>query len=419
MKPEEIQTTVYMLPAALIYEKEGSIANSGRWLQWRQKAVEPAGQAKSDFEIMSRLFHRIAQLYRQEGGVNPDQITKVNWDYRNPQGQLDIKAVAHAINGYSTKTGKLLKGYGELTADGDTACGMWIYGGYFNNENEKWDAMAQPCTRRSLADPSGLGLYSEFSFSWPANRRILYNRASADMNGKPWNPNKMLVEWDGSRWINNDVGDFVETRVEDGKVVPVPPNNKAFFMTWEQDARLFSYPMKDGPLPEHYEPYESPTKNVMNGRQDSPMVQFTKWKESVKRGNSEEFPIVATSYSVCEHWQSGTQTRNIPWLVEIMPRPFVEISEELAKEKGIKNGDEIRVWNNRGSIKAFAMVTVRYQPLEINGKKTHTIGLIHHWSWASAYATGDTMNDLSPNVGDPNSYIPEYKAFLVNVEKAK
>ncbi len=196
--------------------------------------------------------------------------------------------------------------------------------------------MAQPCTRRSLADPSGLGLYSEFSFSWPANRRILYNRASADMNGKPWNPKKMLVEWDGSRWINNDVGDFVETRVEDGKVVPVPPNNKAFFMTWEQDARLFSYPMKDGPLPEHYEPYESPTKNVMNGRQDSPMVQFTKWKESVKRGNSEEFPIVATSYSVCEHWQSGTQTRNIPWLVEIMPRPFVEISEELAKEKALR-----------------------------------------------------------------------------------
>ena len=161
---------------------------------------------------MTRLFNRIAQLYRQEGGVNPDQVTKVNWDYRNPQGQLDIKAVAHAINGYNTKTGKLLKGYGELTADGDTACGMWIYGGYFNNENEKWDAMAQPCTRRSLADPSGLGLYSEFSFSWPANRRILYNRASADMNGKPWNPKKMLVEWNGSRWINNDDGDFVETR---------------------------------------------------------------------------------------------------------------------------------------------------------------------------------------------------------------
>ena len=152
---------------------------------------------------------------------------------------------------------------------------------------------------------------------------------------------------------------------------------------------------------------------------EAPPAPCAKWKESVKRGNSEEFPIVATSYSVCEHWQSGTQTRNIPWLVEIMPRPFVEISEELAKEKGIKNGDEIRVWNNRGSIKAFAMVTVRYQPLEINGKKTHTIGLIHHWSWASAYATGDTMNDLSPNVGDPNSYIPEYKAFLVNVEKAK
>lgn len=418
MDPSKVMTTVYMLPAALIYEKEGSLNNSGRWMQWRQKAVEPMGQCKSDFEILTRLFHRIAQLYKNEGGVNPEQVTKVNWNYRNPDGELDVKAVCHALNGYDTKSGKLLQSFSQLKADGSTACGCWIFGGYYNNEVAKWQPMEQPMARRSLYDPSGLGLYSEFSFAWPANRRVLYNRASANMKGVPWNPKKMLVSWVKDKWVNNDVPDFVATEVVDGQVKQVPPNNKAFMMTWEQESRLFAYPMKDGPLPEHYEPYESPTKNALNGRQDSPMVQFTEWAKSIKRGNNKEYPIVATSYSVVEHWQSGTQTRNIPWLVEIMPEPFVEISEELAKEKGIKDGDRIRVWNNRGSIVAYAMVTVRYQPLMINGVKTHTIGLIHHWSWASAYSRGDTMNDLSPNVGDPNSFIPEFKAFLVNVEKA-
>ena len=304
-----------------------------------------------------------------------------------------------------------------MTADGSTACGDWIFGGFYNNEVAKWDPMEQPCARRSLNDPSGLGLYSEWSFSWPANRRVLYNRASADPQGRPWNPNKMLVSWNGEKWVNNDVGDFVTSKVENGKVVQVPPNDNAFFMTWEQHSRLFAYPMKDGPMPEHYEPYESPVKNLLNGRNDSPMVQFTQWK-NVQRGNAEEFPIVATSYSITEHWQSGTQTRNIPWLVEVQPQPFVEISEELAKEKGIRNGDRIRVFNKRGSIVAWAMVTVRLRPMTVNNKPVHTIGLVHHWSWASAFSTGDTMNDLTPNVGDPNSYIPEYKAFLVNVEKA-
>ncbi|WP_282163732.1 molybdopterin-dependent oxidoreductase [Turicimonas muris] len=417
MDPTKINTTVYMLPAALIYEKEGSINNSGRWMQWRQKAIEPQGQAKSDFEILSRLFLRIRQIYANEGGVNPEQILKVNWNYRDPMGHLDVKSVSHALNGYNTKTGKLLDGYHQLTADGSTACGDWIFGGFYNNEVAKWDPMEQPCARRSLNDPSGLGLYSEWSFSWPANRRVLYNRASADPQGKPWNPNKMLVSWNGEKWVNNDVGDFVTSKVENGKVVQVPPNDNAFFMTWEQHSRLFAYPMKDGPMPEHYEPYESPVKNLLNGRNDSPMVQFTQWK-NVQRGNAEEFPIVATSYSITEHWQSGTQTRNIPWLVEVQPQPFVEISEELAKEKGIRNGDRIRVFNKRGSIVAWAMVTVRLRPMTVNNKPVHTIGLVHHWSWASAFSTGDTMNDLTPNVGDPNSYIPEYKAFLVNVEKA-
>ncbi len=418
MDPAKIKTTVWMLPAALIYEKEGSINNSGRWVQWRQKAVEPLGQALSDFEIMSRLFNRIQALYKKEGGVNPDQVTKVNWNYRNPEGKLDVKSVAHALNGYDWKTGRLVNNFNELKADGSTASGIWIFAGYFNNNEAKWDAMEQPATRRSKYDPSGLGLYSEWSFAWPANRRVLYNRASADLQGKPWNKDRMLVSWDGTKWVNNDVPDFAATgRNPDGSVKQIPPNRNAFFMTWEQNARLFAYPMKDGPLPEHYEPFETPAKNLLNGRSNSPCILFAD-KPQAGHGTKDEFPIIATSYSLTEHWQSGTQTRNVPWIVETQPAPFVEISHELAKEKGIKNGDPIRVFNKRGSIVASAMVTVRLKPFVVDGVQRHMIGLPHHWSWATAYSTGDTMNDLTPNVGDPNSFIPEYKAFLVNVEKA-
>ena len=208
--------------------------------------------------------------------------------------------------------------------------------------------------------------------------------------------------------VQNDVRDFVTA---------LPPDTNAFFMTWEQHARLFAYSMGDGPLPEHFEPWESPTKNVLNGRNNAPMTLYTD-DPSVQRANAEEFPYAVTTYSVVEHWQSGTQTRNIPWLNEIMPANFIEISEELAREKGIRSGDWVRVWNKRGSVKVQAVVTIRMQPMKVNGKLTHVVGLPHHFSWATKLATGDNVNDLTPNVGDPMSYIPEYKAFLVNLEKA-
>lgn len=409
MKPEEVQTEVYFLPAALIYEKTGSIANSGRWIQWRQKAIEPPGECKSDFEMIELLFDRIRTLYKNDPkAVFPEPIMKVTMDYKI-DGKYDIRALCWAINGYTTKDGKLLKGYADLKADGSTACGLWIYSGYYNNDADRLDPMKQPMSRRSKEDPSGLGLYPNWSFAWPANRRVLYNRASCDMQGKPWNPDKVFVEWKDGKWIQNDVGDFVTAN---------PPDNKAFFMTWEQNARLFAYSgMADGPLPEHFEPHESPTENVLNKAGGNPMARFVEDK-SVLRGNAKEFPYVATTYSVTEHWQSGTQTRSIPWLNELIPCNFVEISEELAKEKGIKNGDMVRVFNKRGSATANAMVTIRMKPMMINGQLTHVVGFPHHFSWCGKFATGDNMNDLTPNVGDPNSFIPEYKAFLVNIEKA-
>ena len=333
MDPEKINTEVFFLPAALIYEKTGSINNSGRWIQWREKAIEPPGECKSDFEMLSLLFERIRSLYEAEGGACPEQVLKANMRYMI-DGKYDIRALCWALNGYDVKTKKLLKGYADLQADGSTACGIWIFSGYYNNNDAPLDPMKQPMTRRSKEDPTGLGLYPNWSFAWPANRRILYNRASADPKGRPWNDKRVLVEWKNGKWLQNDVGDFATAN---------PPDNNAFFMTWEQNARLFAYPMVDGPMPEHFEPFESPTANAFNGAAHNPCARFTEDK-SVRRGEAGDYPYVCTTYSVTEHWQSGTQTRNIPWLNELVPCNFIELSEELAKEKGIKTGDDVRVW---------------------------------------------------------------------------
>ena len=413
----EIQTECYFLPAALIYEKPGTILNSGRWMQWRYKALEPFEDAKPDLEIVDAIWKEVVSLYKEEGGAAPEIIANTKWDYEI-DGKVDARKVAMALNGYTIADDKLVSGFGELKADGTTSCATWIYSGYYCNNDAPLDPSKQPVGSRISEDASSLGLYSQWAFAWPANRRILYNRGSADAEGKPWNPSRKLVEWTGSSWDTNDVPDFVaRTTAADGTVTPVPPNNNAFMMTWEQQSRLLSYAISDAPLPEHYEPFESPTDNTLNGRQNSPCIRFAEYA-SVKRGDKADFPIVATTYSVVEHWQSGSQTRSCPALVEAMPAQFIEISEELAAERGIANGDEVRVFNNRGSVKLYAMVTCRFKPLEINGVMTHQAGLLHHWGWTGQYATGDVVNDLAPNVCDPNSFIPEYKAFLIDIEKA-
>ncbi len=425
MTPADIQTEVYYLPCALIYEKPGTILNSGRWIQWRYQAVEPWEEAKPDYEIVDLLWREIVRLYEGEGGANPDPVLNLKWDYY-VDGKIDPRPVSWALNGYrvdgtdcNTTSDDpqvdLLAGYSEMAADGSTACGMWIYSGFWNNSDAPLDPSQQPIGRRDNADESGLGLYSNWAFAWPNNRRILYNRASADPEGKPWNPDKVLVEWTGDEWRQVDVGDF--TTASNGE--PVPPNNNAFFMLWEQNARLESYGMVDGPLPEHYEPFETPlSENIMNGSLNNPTF-LGKNYASTGHGTVDEYPIVATTYSVTEHWQTGGQSRACPALVEAMPTQFIEISEELAAEKGIASGDKVHVWNNRGSVVVDAVVTKRMKPLTVNGKTQHQIGLTHHYGWAGVFGTSDSMvNDLTPNVGDPNSQTPEYKAFLVNIEKA-
>ncbi len=417
----KVQTEVYMLPAAGHYEKQGSISNSGRWIQWRWKAIDPPGEAKDDLEILHELFKKLKAVYESEGGANAEQITKLHWPYET-DGKADITKVAQGINGYSVADGKLLANFTKLAADGSTASGCWIYSGYFNNNEAPNDATKQPTGSRMKDDPGGLGLYPKWAFSWPVNRRVVYNRASADVNGKPWNADKMLVSWDGAKWVNNDVPDFgfkVTDPLDPTKVLSwIPPNNNAFIMQTDSSGRFFALgTMKDGPFPEHYEPFESPTKNLANGGQSDPALTFGK-AESVKPGDPEKYPIVCTTYRLTEHWQTGGMTRNIPWLVEAMPHMFVEISEELAKEKGIANKDWVKVFNDRGSIEMFALVTPRFKPFQCDGKTVHQVGMPWHWGYASGGATGAIANDLTPNVGDANTSIPEYKAYLVNVEKA-
>lgn len=424
MNPADINTSVYFLPCALIYEKPGTIANSGRWLQWRYQAVEPWEDSKPDYEMVDLLWQEICRLYREEGGANPDPILNTKWDYY-VDGKIDPRPVAWALNGYTIEGTNcnttsdnpetaLLAGYADLKADGTTACAMWIYGGFYNNNDAPLDPAQQPIGQRDNSDKTGLGLNTTWAYAWPNNRRILYNRASADINGKPWNPDKVLCEWTGDSWILNDAADFVAKKGDD----PVPPNNKAFFMLWEQNGRLESYGMEDGPLPEHFEPFETPVEtNLLNGSLNSPCMKFAN-NESTKHGSVSDYPIVATTYSVTEHWQTGGQSRACPALVEAMPSQFIEISEELASEKGIASGDMVRVWNNRGSVEVNAVVTKRIKPLTVHGNTQHLVGLTHHFGWSDLFGTGDVVNDLTPNVGDPNSQTPEYKAFLVNIEKA-
>jgi len=397
--PKKIKTEVFMLPAAASVEKEGSITNSGRWSQWRYKAVHPPGNAKSDLWILDRLYKELKKLYTSEGGSFPDPIVNLNWDY-GENDEPDVHLVAKEINGYDLKTGKLLPSFGKLKDDGSTLSGNWLYCASYT---EKGNMAA----RRDLTDaPNNIGLYPKWSWCWPVNRRIIYNRASCDLNGNPYAPHKWVVRWTGpeTKWVGD---------VPDGGW---PPGDKySFIMKPEGHARLFGFGLADGPFPEHYEPLESPVKNIFSPVQNNPAIVI--WaKDMDDIGDASRYPIIATTYRVTEHWQAGQMTRNNPWLVELMPDMFVEMSKSLAKEKEIKNGDRVRISTARGEITAYAVVTDRFKPFKLNGKSYQQIGLPWHFGF-KGLAKGCSANCLTPNVGDANTMIPEYKAFLCDVAK--
>ena len=366
--------------------------------------------------------------------------------------------MAREINGYALdnvvdKDGKVLVEKGKILPNFATiasaanydaiACGCWIYSGYFAPTDDGTGVSMPASKRRGSKDPSGLGIYPFWGFVWPANRHIIYNRASCDAAGNPWNPDKKLIWWDANadsgtkdaegkpilgKWVGNDVPDFAPTKKPDAKANPAgvglaaQSGTDAFLMKADGKGWLFSPKgMNEGPMPEHYEPVESPVANLLSGTQNNPVIK--RWDTDADKevghrlGTADQFPYVATTYRVTEHWQAGAMSRTLPWLAETQPNMFVEMSEALAKEKGIGNGDQVKITSARGQITAVAVVTKRFQPLVVDGKTIHHVGMPWCYGWAGI-ATGDSANVLTHHVGDGNTTIPEYKAFLVNVEKA-
>jgi len=409
VNPADIKTEVFLLPALNSFEKEGSITNSGRWMQWRYKCADGPGQAMDDLWMLDWLARKLRELYLNEGGPNAEAITQLNWNYGTEHP--DIHAVAKEINGYDLTTGKLMDSFSGLKDDGTTSSGNWLYCNSYVEPDKEPDAPV-PGNRASRRDltpgPFNIGLYPKFAWCWPVNRRIIYNRASVDLNGVPWDKEQPVIWWQDDKWVGD---------VPDGGWPPMavdPEKTKyPFIMKDDGFARLFGPGMVEGPLPEHYEPWESPVENVLSKQQNNPAFKI--WRPD-EQGTPDKYPIVCSTYRVCEHWQGGQMTRNMPWVIEAMPEPFVEMSEELATEKGIANGEKVIVESTRGQVYMVAVVTKRFKPFQMNGKKVHQVGIPWHWGY-TGLSTGDSANTLTPHVGDANTMIPEYKAFLVNVRK--
>ncbi len=423
VKTADIQTTVFRLPANCFAEEEGSLTNSSRWLQWHLKGAEGPGEARGDLEIVAGIYNKLRQAYIKEGGAFPDPIVNLTWNYKIPSAP-SAQEIAMEYNGKAltdlldpndatkvlVKAGEQLAGFGLLRDDGSTASGCWIYSG-------AWTQAGNQMARRDNADPYGIGQALNWAWAWPANRRILYNAAAADpATGRPWIPKRSLISWDGKKWSGSDVPD-IRPDADPMAADAVRP----FIMTAEGVARLFAPTgLADGPLPEHYEPFESPLiNNLMHPNSKvaraNPAARI--FKGDMERiGLPKDFPYVATSYRLTEHFQQWT--KHVRTSAIIQPQQFVEMGEELAKDKGIVNGDVVKVSSKRGFIKAVALVTKRIPGLQVDGRTVHTVGMPNHWGFVGLAKPGYLVNTLTPFVGDANTQTPEYKSFTVNIEKA-
>ena len=414
-----VQTEVFRLPTTCFAEEEGAVVSSSRVLQWHWKAAEPPGEARTDVAIMSALHHRLKALYAKEGGAFADPILNLDWKYAQPD-HPSSEEIAKEYNGKAlvdlldpkdpTKVlrpaGQQLSGFGELRDDGTTASGCWIYAGC-------WTQAGNQMGRRDNADPTGIGNTLNWAWAWPANRRVLYNRASCDVQGKAFNPRRKLIEWNGKAWGGADVPDMGATLAPETGAGP-------FIMTPEGVARFFSRKgMAEGPFPTHYEPFDTPLGfNPMYP--DNPKATSSPAARVFKNiwdtfGKASEFPHVGTTYRLTEHFHYWTKHALVNAITQ--PEQFVEIGEALAKELGIVAGDKVKVSSKRGFIKAVAVVTKRIKPMKIEGKTVHHVGIPIHWGFKGVTKPGFLANTLTPFVGDGNTNTPEFKTFLVKVEK--
>jgi len=514
-KPEDIQTEVWALPAAGSVEKSGSVTTSGRCAQYRWKAVEPPGDAKSDAWMMHQIMLALKKLYSGD-----DIVDNIFWEYdQDDHGDPNLDQIALEINGFTWPSGTFswdaafenpVLNFTKLAADGTTVSGNWLYSGQWAGDADVaaaakilgisdvpekiprggqatdwngipfdkakwkmlktqlywWDesgdtiyyplasgkvgtydfgtgAYGEASEAPAAAAKINVGTYPNWGWAWPVNRRIIYNRGSMDYSGKPFAPDKALFLFDESGQnlvMKNDVNDFYAINKKGS--LAADSGAGPYIMNREPGAqvgRIFSNSLVEGPFPEHYEPREGPVKNALTGTQWNPaaVLDWPSAKEDPAKWGfadtgSTEYPYICTTYRVTEHWQAGQMTRNNSWLGEAMPENFVELSKELADELGISNGDVVELQSVRGSAKGVAIVTVRLKPMEIsdgNGgkKKVHIVGMPWHYGYIALFPGGPerntlskdnfAANQLSPHVGDANTTIPEYKAFLVNLRK--
>jgi formate dehydrogenase major subunit len=418
-----INTTVYRLPCAGFAEKDGSMTNSARWLQWKNVAVPPPGQCRLDQDIIAQIFLKVKELYQKEGGKFPDPILNLTWSYTNAQHpalgellkELNGKALADLTDPktqVTIKKGQQLPGFAWLKDDGTTSCGNWIYSG-------SWTEAGNQTLRRGTEDPSGQGIYQGWAWSWPANRRVLYNRASCDPAGKPWDATRKQVWWNegAQSWVGNDVPDFKADSNPKDHMGP-------FIMNPEGIGRIFA-PLgafADGPFPEHYEPIESPVQNALHpGQQNNPVVKKLKTAADKYSTLGDGFNVICTTYRLTEHYHYWTKNNQMN--VQLIPEAFIEIPVELAAELGIKGNDKVKVTSARSFYIAKAFVTKRIKPMTIDGKKIYQIGIPIHQGYRGIQEDEEKnartlLNRLSPTVVDPNAFTPEFKGFMVKVEKA-
>lgn len=429
MDPRSIKTEVFLLPAAVVGEKEGSYTNTHRLIQWHDKAVDPPGDARSEPWFLYHLGKRLKELYAED----PDQesmcvrqILDLTWDYplQGEHQEPDVQAVLKEMNGYHVLDGKPVRNFTHLQDDGSTACGAWLYSG----------VMPEPgvnLSRNRRPDPAdGPGTHLNWAFAWPANRRILYNRASATPEGQPWSEAKRYVWWDEEKqqWIGQDVPDFPREKAphyeppwdQEPRGMDAHSGTAPFIMMPDGLGWLYvPAGLMDGPLPTHYEPVESPVRNPLYGQQINPAAKLWERPENPYHAVGDpEYPYVITTYRLTEHHTGGTMTRWIATLAETMPEGFVEISQELAAEKGIENGDWVTLWTARGEAEARTLVTPRMKPLQVDGRVVHVVGMPWHFGH-KGLARGDIANSLSAMVGEPNISIHEGKSFTCNLRKGR
>jgi formate dehydrogenase major subunit len=422
-RPGECATEVFFMPCALVAEKDGSFTQTQRMLQWHDKSVDPPGDARSDAWFVFHLGRRIKDLYKRGRKKRDALIRAMTWDYptEGEREEPHIESILKEINGYEIETGEPVGGFLDLKDDGSTACGGWIYSGVFAG------GVNQARRRKPWREQDNVA--AEWGWAWPMNRRILYNRASADPEGKPWSERKKYVWWDEEegKWTGHDVPDFIAGKAPsyqpdpDARGIDAIPGDGPFIMNGDGKGWLFApVGLQDGPLPVHYEAVESPVPNLLyeKVRHDPAARLFDRTDNPYNPPEDPRYPYVVTTYRLTEHHTSGAMSRWIPWLSELQPELFVEISPELAEEKGIDNTDWVTISTSRGKIHCKALVSDRIPVYDFEGRKIHTIGLPYHWG-PNGVVKGDVVNNLIPVALEANVAIHEAKAFTANLEKGR